>query len=140
MAPGIGPASHENYTRKQAIAQRSMGVILRSVGYVTLVRYFVPPFFRSKQRLSAGYPPVVWHHTALRETVSTPMAEGGAGYFTFIGGIPRPSFAGPLLPSEATAFFTFTTARFSTVLIPNGNVNALLHPPCQLLSPILCLG
>jgi hypothetical protein len=60
MAPGIGPASHENYTRKQAIAQRSMGVILRSVGYVTLVRYFVPLFtvpssgYRRDTRRSCG--------------------------------------------------------------------------------------
>jgi hypothetical protein len=36
--------------------------------------------------------------------------ERALGYFTFIEGIPGPFFSGA--PSEATAFFTFTTARF----------------------------
>ena len=53
----------------------------------------------------------------------------GAGYFTFIEGIPGPFFTGPLPPSEATAFFRFTTARFSTVGIPNGECECAASSP-----------
>src|SRR5260370_41996936 len=52
---------------------------------------------------------------------------GEGGYFTFIEGIPDPFFAGS--PSEATAFFTFRTAPFTTQVIQNGVVTALLHAP-----------
>jgi hypothetical protein len=68
-------------------------------------------------------------HGLERDIVNADGTGEGAGYFTFIEGISGPFFANPLPPSEATAFFTFITAPFSTVRIPNGNVVALLHPP-----------
>jgi hypothetical protein len=66
-------------------------------------------------------------HGLERDAVNADGTGEGAGYFTFIAGIPGPFFAGR--PSEATAFFTFRSAPFSTVPIPNGTVTALLHPP-----------
>jgi hypothetical protein len=66
-------------------------------------------------------------HGLERDMVNADGTGQGAGYFTFIEGIPGPLFVS--LPSETTAFFTFTTATFSTISIPNGNVTALIHPP-----------
>lgn len=66
-------------------------------------------------------------HGLERDVVNADGTGMGAGYFTFIEGIPGPFFAGS--PSEVTAFFTFTTEPFSTQRIPNGDVISLLHPP-----------
>ena len=66
-------------------------------------------------------------HGLERDIVNADGTGAGAGYFTFIEGIPGPFFAGS--PSESTAFFTFRTEPFSTQRIPNGDVIALLHPP-----------
>jgi hypothetical protein len=66
-------------------------------------------------------------HGLERDVVNADGTGEGAGYFTFIEGIPGPFFAGS--PGEGTAFFTFRTAPFSTQSIQNGRVAALLHPP-----------
>jgi len=66
-------------------------------------------------------------HGLERDALNADGTGEGAGYFTFIQGIPGPFFAGQ--PGEATAFFTFKTERFSTGVIRNGSVTALLHPP-----------
>jgi len=62
-------------------------------------------------------------HGLERDMVNADGTGEGAGYFTFIEGIPDPFFAGS--PSEATAFFTFRTAPFTTQMIQNGVVTAL---------------
>jgi hypothetical protein len=66
-------------------------------------------------------------HGLERDIINADGTGEGAGYFTFIEGIPGPFFAGS--PSEATAFFTFRSAPFSTEVILNGAVVPLLHPP-----------
>jgi hypothetical protein len=110
------------------MAQRSMGVVLRvrwlrHVGsiFCTLLLAFHGAAIGG---IPAGH---VASHGIERDSVNADGTGEGAGYFTFIEGIPGPFFSGG--PSEATAFFTFTTAPFSTIPIPNGNVTALLHPP-----------
>ena len=69
-------------------------------------------------------------HGIERDAVNADGTGEGVGYFTFIAGVPGPLFAGS--PSEATAFFTFRSDPFSTEVIPNGTVTALLHPPGRL--------
>ncbi len=66
-------------------------------------------------------------HGLERDAVNADGTGQGAGYFTFIQGIVGSLFSGQ--PSEATAFFTFKTDQFSTGVISNGSVIALLHPP-----------
>jgi hypothetical protein len=66
-------------------------------------------------------------HGLERDAVNADGTGEGAGYFTFIQGIVGSLFSGQ--PSEATAFFTFETEQFSTGVISNGSVIALLHPP-----------
>jgi hypothetical protein len=66
-------------------------------------------------------------HGLERDAVNADGTGEGAGYFTFIAGITGTLFSGT--PSEATAFFTFRTDQFSTGVISNGSVTALLHPP-----------
>jgi hypothetical protein len=68
-------------------------------------------------------------HGLERDAVNADGTGEGAGYFTFIQGIAGSLFSGQ--PSEATAFFTFKTGQFSTGVISNGSVTALLHPPGQ---------
>jgi hypothetical protein len=68
-------------------------------------------------------------HGLERDAINADGTGEGVGYFTFLEGIPGPFFSGA--PSEATAFFTFRTEPFSTGIISNGNVVALLHPPGQ---------
>jgi hypothetical protein len=66
-------------------------------------------------------------HGLERDAVNADGTGEGAGYFTFIQGIVGSLFSGQ--PSEATAFFTFKTEQFSTGVISNGSVVAVLHPP-----------
>jgi hypothetical protein len=66
-------------------------------------------------------------HGLERDAVNADGTGEGAGYFTFIQGIAGSLFSGQ--PSEATAFFTFKTEQFSTGVVGNGSVIALLHPP-----------
>jgi hypothetical protein len=66
-------------------------------------------------------------HGVERDAVNADGTGQGAGYFTFIQGIVGLLFSGQ--PSEATAFFTFRTDQFSTGVISNGSVKAVLHPP-----------
>jgi hypothetical protein len=68
-------------------------------------------------------------HGLERDAVNADGTGEGAGYFTFIQGIAGSLFSGQ--PSEATAFFTFKTGQFSTGVISNGSVTALLHPSGQ---------
>jgi hypothetical protein len=107
---------------------RSIGVTLkiRWLCHVAsiLCTLLLPLQVAAIDRIPAGH---VASHGLERDIFYADGTGEGAGYFTFIEGIPGPFFAGS--PSEATAFFTFTTARFATVVIPNGNVSALLHPP-----------
>lgn len=54
-------------------------------------------------------------------------ADGTAeviGYLAFIKGISGPLFAGP--PSEATAFFTYHSNRFSPQVVSNGDISVFL--------------
>ena len=60
----------------------------------------------------------------------------GAGYFTFIEGIPGPFFS-ECARVKQQQFFTFTTALFSTIPVPNGNVTAL---PSISSGQLLCLS
>jgi hypothetical protein len=66
-------------------------------------------------------------HGLERDAVNADGTGEGAGHFIFIQGIAGSLFSGQ--PSEATAFFTFKTERFSTGVISNGSVKALIHPP-----------
>lgn len=68
-------------------------------------------------------------HGVERDAINADGTGQGAGYFTFIEGIPGPFFSGA--SSEATAFFTFRSEPFSTSIVPNGTVVALLHPTGQ---------
>jgi len=68
-------------------------------------------------------------HGLERDAINADGTGEGVGYFTFLEGIPDPFFSG--VPSEATAFFTFRSEPFSTGIISNRNVAALLHPPGQ---------
>jgi hypothetical protein len=78
--------------------------------------------------ISAGEPSGnVASHGVERDAVNADGTGEGAGYFTFIQGIAGSLFSGT--PSEASAFFTFLTEQFSTGVVNNGSVTALLHPP-----------
>jgi hypothetical protein len=115
---------------RSSMAQRLIVVTLRKrwlchVGSI-LCTLLLPFQVAAIGGIPAGH---VASHGLERDIVNADGTGEGAGYFTFIEGIPGPFFANPLPPSEATAFFTFITAPFSTVRIPNGNVVALLHPP-----------
>jgi hypothetical protein len=110
------------------MAQRSIGVTSR-IGWLCQVSSIFCTLLLSFQGAAiAGIPAGhVASHGLERDMVNLDGTGQGAGYFTFIEGIPGPFFSG--VPSEATAFFTFTTALFSTIPVSNGNVTAFLHPP-----------
>ena len=110
------------------MAQRLIGVTFR-IRWVCYVGAILCTFLLPFQVAAIGGVPAghVASHGLERDIIYSDGTGEGAGYFTFMEGIPGPFFAG--LPSEATAFFTFRTTRFSTGIIQNGNVKALLHPP-----------
>jgi hypothetical protein len=107
---------------------RSISVITRArrLGYLRsmICGLLLPLQGAAIAGVPAGH---VVSHGLERDKVNRDGTGVGAGYFTFIEGIPGPFFA--CSPGEATAFFTFRTELFSTQRIPNGNVVALLHPP-----------
>jgi hypothetical protein len=112
------------------MAQKFIGVTLRlrwlcHLGSI-ICTLLLPFQVAAIGEVPAGH---VASHGLERDIVNADGTGEGAGYFTFIEGIPDPLFIDRRAPSEATAFFTFTTAPFSTVPILNGNVIALLHPP-----------
>ena len=112
------------------MVQKSIGLTLRLRWFCdlgsTICTLLLPLQVAAIGGVPGGH---VASHGLERDVVNADGTGEGAGYFTFIEGIPGPLFTDPRAPSEATAFFTFTTAPFSTVRIVNGNVSALLHPP-----------
>jgi hypothetical protein len=112
------------------MAQKSIGVTLR-IHWLCHVGAILCTLLLCFQVAAIGGVPAghVASHGLERDIVYADGTGEGAGYFTFIEGVPGPFFADPLPPSESTAFFTFTTTPFSTVRILNGNVSVLLHPP-----------
>jgi hypothetical protein len=113
------------------MAQRLIGVTLR-MRWVCYVGSILCTLLLPFQVVAIGGIPAghIASHGLERDMVNADGTGEGAGYFTFIEGIPDPFFAGS--PSEATAFFTFRTAPFTTQMIQNGVVTALLHPPGRL--------
>jgi hypothetical protein len=95
---------------------------------VLLILWFLN-FFAQHWAFAEVAPGRVASHGIERDAINADGTGEAVGYFTFLEGIPGPFFSG--VPSEATAFFTFRVEPFSTGIIPNGNVLALLHPPGQ---------
>jgi hypothetical protein len=107
-----------------------VGIYCRCRAYSPILMIWLLSFFAqysASAEVPAGH---VASHGIERDAINADGTGEGAGYFTFIEGIPGPFFSGA--PSEATAFFTFRSEPFSTSIISNGNVVALLHPPGQL--------
>lgn len=81
--------------------------------------------FLSHAKAADGPPvgPVAMHQIGRALFAADGTAEV-IGYLAFIKGISGPLFAGP--PSEATAFFTYRSNRFSPQAISNGDISVFL--------------
>lgn len=106
------------------------GIYCRCHAYSPILMIWLLSFFAqysAAAEVPAGH---IASYGIERDAINADGTGEGAGYFTFIEGIPGPFFSGA--PSEATAYFSFRSEPFTTSVISNGNVVALLHPPGQL--------